>query len=85
METEVIVSLFAFVGVLLSLAMNNLPVVKDWFGELSGNWKRGVVIGLCLVAGAAFYAGNVDLVDSLMAFISALIGTQTGYSLLPKE
>lgn len=85
METEILISLGTALGLLVSWALQNVPVVKGWFNDLESGWKRIVVVAMCVVAGIAAYAGGADLADSILALLAALVGTQTGYSLLPKE
>jgi hypothetical protein len=89
--------LSAIAGVLLSLCFSYIPGVKDWFGELSKQYKQSLMgVLLIVVAGASFgvactgvydvgvactQAGAIGLVETLIA---ALVANQSTYLITRK-
>lgn len=79
MNSELLGSVAFVLGAALSWALDNVPVVKELFGRLSGGAKAGAVVACCVLAGGAVYLGNQELADGLLALVFALVGSQTAY------
>ena len=89
------VALSSVAGVLLSLMFSYVPGLRDWFGTLSADYKRLVMlVALVVVAVAAFglsCAGIVDAVacdkdgaiNLVASFIAALVANQGTYQISP--
>lgn len=70
--------LAGYAGIILSLLFSYIPGLKDWFGVLSGEMKRLVMLALLALIAGAVYAqgcyGFIALITCDGAGIKQLIG-----------
>lgn len=88
-------------GVVLSLVFSYIPGARDWFSRLTGDQKRLVMLGACLVVpvamallactgfaadfGLSVTCDRAGIVGLIKAFVVAAITNQTAYQLTPKQ
>jgi len=91
--------LAAISGIVLSICFSYIPGLSKWFGELTDEYKRLLMLGLlAVVAGAAFglacagFAADLGItipcdksgaVELVKAFIAAAVANQAAYKLSP--
>ena len=82
----VIPGLAGVVTWLLSLALDNVPGLREWWEGLAGGVKRAILFALTVAVGvAAYFAGDAlacpgwpDLATALYAIFAAALGTFWG-------
>lgn len=73
-----------FFGVLLSLGLDKVGFVRDWFDTLSSNGKFIAVLVASLVYAFFKAVGQGELGDGVLSFIMVWVGATLMHKALPK-